>query len=54
MLITDLEKLEEMKSAIDTAAAMVEHAQPLNYQPTIPAFAASCADASGREMETMM
>jgi PmbA protein len=46
-LITDLEKIDEMKSAIDTAAAMVEHAQPLNYQPTIPAFSEPFADESG-------
>jgi predicted Zn-dependent protease len=47
MLITNLEKLDEMKQAIDTAAAMVAHAQPLNYQPTLPAFGESFADESG-------
>ncbi len=47
MLITNLDKVDEMKSGIDTAAAMVEHAQPLTYQPTIPAFAESFADSSG-------
>ena len=26
---------------------MAEHAQPLNYQPTIPAFTESFADESG-------
>ena len=46
-LITDLNKLDEMKSGIDTAAGMVEHAQPLNYQPTVPAFSESFADESG-------
>jgi PmbA protein len=46
-LITDLDKVDEMKRGIDTAAGMVEHAQPLNYQPTIPAFAESFADESG-------
>ena len=46
-LITQLNKLDEMKSGIDIAAGMAEHAQPLNYQPTIPAFNASFADESG-------
>ncbi len=39
-LITDLGKLEEMKSGIDTAAEMVKHAQPLEYQPTVPVYEA--------------
>jgi PmbA protein len=46
-LITDLGKLDEMKNGIDTAGAMVEHAQPLNYQPTIPTFCESFADEHG-------
>jgi PmbA protein len=46
-LITNLDKVNEMKSGIDTAAGMVEHAQPLNYQPTIPTFSESFADESG-------
>ena len=46
-LITNLDKVDEMKSGIEAAAGMVEHAQPLNYQPTIPAFAESFADESG-------
>ena len=46
-LITDLGKLDEMKSAIDTAAEMARHAQPLNYQPTIPVFTESFADEGG-------
>ena len=46
-LITELEKIDEIKNGIDTAAAMAEHAQPLNYQPTIPAFTESFADESG-------
>lgn len=43
-LITDLGKLEEMKGAIDTAADMVNHAQPLSYEPTVPIFAETFAD----------
>lgn len=39
-LITDLSKLEMMKKGIDTAAEMVKHAQPLEYQPTIPVYQA--------------
>ena len=46
-LITDLEKIDEIKNGIDTAADMAKHAQPLNYQPTIPAFAESFADEGG-------
>ena len=46
-LITDLGKIDEIKNGIDTAAAMAEHAQPLNYQPTIPAFTESFADEGG-------
>jgi predicted Zn-dependent protease len=45
-MITDLEKLAEMKQGIDTAAEMVQHAQPLSYQPTIPLYAESFADES--------
>jgi predicted Zn-dependent protease len=46
-LITDLEKVDEMKKGVDTAAEMVKHAQPLEYQPSIPTFAESFADDSG-------
>ena len=45
-LITGLDKIDEIKNAIDTAAAMAEHAQPLTYEPTIPAFSSSFADES--------
>jgi PmbA protein len=43
-MITDLNQLEEMKAGIDTAAEMVEHVQPLAYDPTIPSFTDSYAD----------
>ena len=46
-LITDLSKLDEMKRSVDIAAEMVKHAQPLNYDPTVPALAESFADESG-------
>jgi predicted Zn-dependent protease len=46
-LITDLGKLDEMKKGIDIAAEMVQHAQPLNYQPTLPEFKQTFADESG-------
>jgi predicted Zn-dependent protease len=46
-LITDLSKLDEMKRSVDTAAEMVKHAQPLNYDPTVPALAESFADENG-------
>ncbi len=43
-MITDLSKLDEMKRGIDTAVEMVEHVQPLEYQPTVPVFNESFAD----------
>ena len=46
-LITDLEKLDEMKQGVDIAAEMVKHAQPLSYQPTLPLYTDSFADESG-------
>ena len=46
-LITDLEKVKEMKQAVDTAAEMVQHAQPLSYQPTIPVYIESFVDETG-------
>jgi PmbA protein len=46
-LITNMEKVAEMKNGIDTAVAMLEHVQPLTYQPTIPTFTESFADGSG-------
>ncbi len=46
-LITDLDGQDEMRRGIDTAAEMVEHSQPLTYQPTIPVYEESFADGSG-------
>jgi predicted Zn-dependent protease len=46
-LITDLGKIDEMKKGMDIAAEMVKHAQPLEYQPTIPTFTETYADESG-------
>jgi predicted Zn-dependent protease len=46
-LITDLQKLEEMKRGVDIAAEMVKHAMPLSYQPSVPAYAESFTDESG-------
>jgi predicted Zn-dependent protease len=45
-LITDLSKQEEIKQGVDTAAEMAQHAQPLNYQPTIPIFSDTFTDES--------
>lgn len=45
-LITDLEKLDEMKQGVDIAAEMVKHSMPLTYQPTIAVFSGSFADES--------
>lgn len=46
-LITDLSQLDEMKKGIDNAAELVEHAQPLNYKPTVPVYEESFSDDSG-------
>jgi predicted Zn-dependent protease len=46
-LITNLDKLDEMKQAIDTAAEMVGHAMPLTYQPTIPVLSETFMDERG-------
>lgn len=46
-LITDLNKVDEMKRGIDTAAEMVKHAQPLNYQPSIAAYTETFIDETG-------
>jgi predicted Zn-dependent protease len=45
-LITDLGKLEEMKQGVDVAAEMVKHAQPLNYQPSVPVYSETYIDES--------
>jgi predicted Zn-dependent protease len=45
-MITDLSKLEEMKQGVDFAAEMVKHAQPLNYQPTVPVYPETHIDES--------
>lgn len=50
-LITDLNKLDEMKQGIDTAAEMVHHVQPLSYQPTIPVFKESFVDENSYDAE---
>jgi len=48
-LITSLDNLEMMKQGIDTAAELVEHAQPLSYQPTVPEFKESFTDEGGHD-----
>jgi len=45
-MITDLNKVDDMRKGIDIAAEMVQHAQPLAYDPTIPVFTESFADES--------
>jgi predicted Zn-dependent protease len=45
-LVTDLDKLDVMRQAIDTAAEMVQHSQPLTYVPTIPVFEETFVDDS--------
>jgi PmbA protein len=44
-MITDLNQIDEMKHGIDRVVEMVAHVQPLAYEPTLPTFAESYADA---------
>lgn len=48
-LITNLDKLDEMKQGIDTAVEMARLAQPLTYQPTVPSLSESFCDESGSD-----
>jgi len=50
-LITDINKIDEMKQGVDTAAEMVEHSQPLSYTPTIPVFKGDFIDEEGYDAE---
>ncbi len=50
-LITDINKIEEMKEGIDTVAEMVGHSQPLNYTPTVPVYKGDFIDEDGFDAE---
>lgn len=45
-LITDLENLNDIKKGIETAAEIVVHSQPLQYEPTLPEFKETFIDES--------
>jgi predicted Zn-dependent protease len=45
-LVTRLDNLDEMKAGIDIAAEMVQHSQPLTYQPTVPLLGDTFVDDS--------
>jgi PmbA protein len=49
-MITDLNQVEDMKKAIDSAAEMAKFAQPLNYDPTIPEFKETFIDEDGFDL----
>jgi predicted Zn-dependent protease len=49
-MVADLNQLEEMKKAIDTAAEMAKFAQALNYEPTIPEFKEDFIDEDGCDL----
>ncbi len=49
-LITDLAKIDDMKRGHRHRWRMVEHSQPLTYQPTVPVYA---GDLCRRERHTM-
>jgi predicted Zn-dependent protease len=46
-MITSLDQLDIMKKGVDTAAEMVKHAMPLDYNPTIPLLDENFSDESG-------
>jgi len=46
-LITSLDKIDEMKRAVDAAAEMVEYSQPLTYLPTMPLYRETYVDETG-------
>jgi len=50
-LITDLDKMDEMKQGVDIAAEMASHAQPLSYKPTVPEYRETFIDESGYDQE---
>ncbi len=50
-LITHLGQLDEMKRGVDIAAEMVHHAQPLNYEPTIPLYGETFIDENAYDPE---
>lgn len=43
-MITDLDKIDEMKKGIDTAVELAKHAMPLSYDPTVPTLKADFID----------
>ena len=45
-MITGLDQIDDMKHGVDAAAEMAKHAQPLNYDPTIPAYSEDFIDES--------
>lgn len=46
-MITDLDKVDEMKKGIDTAVELSKHAMPLSYDPTVPVLKEDFIDVSG-------
>ncbi|HNS52544.1 MAG TPA: metallopeptidase TldD-related protein [Anaerolineae bacterium] len=45
-LITDLSRADDIKGTIDMCWEMVQHSQPLTYQPTVPTYRTSFTDES--------
>jgi predicted Zn-dependent protease len=46
-MITDLNKVDDMKQGVDTACEMVKHVMPLTYKPTVPEYSSPFIDESG-------
>jgi len=49
-MITDLNQVDEMKKGVEKAIAMVEHAMPLTYSPSIPTYAETFVDETGHDL----
>ncbi len=49
-MITNLDEIDAIKAGMDTAAEMVGHAMPLNYDPTVPEFKADFIDDRGYDV----
>lgn len=50
-MITDLDKLLEMKQGVDTACDMVKHVMPLTYTPTVPYYESPFIDESSYDAD---
>ena len=50
-LITDLNRLDQMKQGVDLAQAMLQHVQPLSYRPSLANYRETFIDERGFDAE---